>query len=340
MYGETDSTSSKDAGVYGHSTSNAAGGYFRSDEGDGVYARSYGPSSSDDGVYAYSAKGRGVYAYSANEHGVYAHSARKTGGYFRSDKGDGVFGRSDSTGSAGVYALGKDSGADLILGGNADTTVGDDGKIYSDPAYASSDIILITNDCLRIDLNNDGNDEDADFEIYDKDNTLIFNVDDGGTTTIRGNLIVKSSSTGSKIIELGEGLDYAEGFDVSDNAGIAAGTVLSIDADNPGKLTISNTPYDTKVAGIVAGANGTGSGVRLGADQFDYDVALAGRVHCNVDATEGGVEPGDMLTTSATPGYAMKSTDYTRERGAILGKAMQRLENGEKGQILVLVTLQ
>jgi hypothetical protein len=69
-------------------------------------------------------------------------------------------------------------------------------------------------------------------------------------------------------------------------------------------------------------------------------VALAGRVYCNVDATEEGVEPGDMLTTSATPGYAMKSTDYTRAQGAILGKAMQRLEKGEKEQILVLVTLQ
>jgi hypothetical protein len=153
-------------------------------------------------------------------------------------------------------------------------------------------------------------------------------------------LIVKSSSTGSTIIELGEGLDYAEGFDVSDNAGIAAGTVLSIDADNPGKLTISDTPYDTRVAGIVAGASGMGSGVRIGVDQFDYDVALAGRVYCNVDATEERVEPGDMLTTSATPGYAMKSTDYVSGRGAILGKAMQRLEKGEKGQILVLVTLQ
>ena len=78
----------------------------------------------------------------------------------------------------------------------------------------------------------------------------------------------------------------------------------------------------------------------LGAGQFDYDVALAGRVYCNVDTTQAGVEAGDLLTTSATPGYAMKSTDYARAQGAILGKAMESLEKGQKGQILVLVTLQ
>jgi hypothetical protein len=36
----------------------------------------------------------------------------------------------------------------------------------------------------------------------------------------------------------------------------------------------------------------------------------------------------------------MKATDYSRAQGAILGKAMQNLEKGNKGQILVLVTLQ
>ncbi|MCK4783849.1 MAG: hypothetical protein KAV87_08880, partial [Desulfobacteraceae bacterium] len=138
---------------------------------------------------------------------------------------------------------------------------------------------------------------------------------------------------------LGTGLDYAEGFDVSESTKIDAGSVLIIDAENPGKLAISDKPYDSKVAGIVAGAKGQGSGVRLGSDEFDFDVALAGRVYCNVDATEAAVQPGDLLTTSAKPGYAMKATDYIRTQGAILGKAMEKLEKGKKGQILVLVTL-
>jgi hypothetical protein len=36
----------------------------------------------------------------------------------------------------------------------------------------------------------------------------------------------------------------------------------------------------------------------------------------------------------------MKVTDYAHAQGAILGKAMEGLGKGEKGQILVLVTLQ
>lgn len=154
-----------------------------------------------------------------------------------------------------------------------------------------------------------------------------------------GKVLIRNNS-GTTVMELGEGLDYAEGFDVSNDKNIDPGSVLIIDPDNPGKLAISDEPYDKKVAGIVAGAKDQGSGVRLGADQFDFDVALAGRVYCNVDATEAGVQPGDLLTTSATPGHAMKATDHARAQGSTLGKAMQKLEKGKKGQILVLVTLQ
>jgi len=158
--------------------------------------------------------------------------------------------------------------------------------------------------------------------------------------TVRGNLLLQSQSTGADVVELGEGLDYAEGFNVSGSERVGPGSVLVIDPDHPGKLTPSSTPYDTKVAGIVAGAKGMGSGVRLGVGLFDHDVALAGRVYCNVDARWGDVAPGDLLTTSSLPGYAMKVVDSSRAQGAILGKAMQRLEKGRKGQILVLVTLQ
>ena len=158
--------------------------------------------------------------------------------------------------------------------------------------------------------------------------------------TVRGNLLLESASTGDPVAEFGEGLDYAEGFDLTEGAGIEPGTVLVIDAGNPGKLKVSSSPYDSRVAGIAAGANGLGSGVRLGVGQFDCDVALAGRVYCNVEAAGGPVEPGDLLTTSSTPGYAMKAVNRESAQGAVIGKAMERLEKGAKGQILVLVTLQ
>jgi hypothetical protein len=91
--------------------------------------------------------------------------------------------------------------------------------------------------------------------------------------TVRGNILIQSASTGNPVAELGEGLDYAEGFDVSDNRETGPGAVLVIDPDNPGKLVLSSKPYDSKVAGIVAGAKNLGSGVRLGIGEFDYNVA-------------------------------------------------------------------
>ncbi len=156
---------------------------------------------------------------------------------------------------------------------------------------------------------------------------------------VRGKLRV-SNAAGQAVVELGEGLDYAEGFDVSDGRKPEPGTVLVIDANHPGELTVSGKPYDRSVVGIVAGGKGLSSAVRLGVGQFDCDVALAGRVYCNVDATDHAVMPGDLLTTAARPGYAMAATDHTRAQGAILGKAMEKLEKGATGQILVLVTLQ
>jgi hypothetical protein len=162
----------------------------------------------------------------------------------------------------------------------------------------------------------------------------------GQAAIFMGNVAIKDRDTGDLLIELGKGLDYAEGFDVSDAGPLEAGTVLIIDPETPGELMQSTRAYDTRVAGIIAGANGLGSGVRLGAEGFDHDVALAGRVYCKIDATEAGIRPGDLLTTSPIPGHAMKATDFDRARGAILGKAMEPLAVGTTGQVLVLVGLQ
>jgi hypothetical protein len=69
------------------------------------------------------------------------------------------------------------------------------------------------------------------------------------------------------------------------------------------------------------------------------NVALTGRVYVQADSSNGPIKPGDMLTTSSTPGRAMKVSDHVRAQGAILGKAMTSLKEGE-GLVLVLVTLQ
>jgi hypothetical protein len=119
-------------------------------------------------------------------------------------------------------------------------------------------------------------------------------------------------------------------------------TGVVIGEANPDKLELSSQAYDRKVAGVVSGAGGITPGLSLiqeNALEPGQNVALTGRVYVLTDATFGAVQPGDLLTTSDTPGYAMKASDQLQAQGAILGKAMTALNDG-KGLVLVLVTLQ
>jgi len=137
------------------------------------------------------------------------------------------------------------------------------------------------------------------------------------------------------------GADLAEPFQLS-TAGIAKGSVVVIDEEHPGKLKLSTEAYDTRVAGIISGANGVNPGISLhqeGLLDGGENVALSGRVYVHADAAYGAIQPGNLLTTSHTAGHAMKVTDHLRGQGAILGKAMTGLNEG-RGMVLVLVTLQ
>jgi hypothetical protein len=127
--------------------------------------------------------------------------------------------------------------------------------------------------------------------------------------------------------------DIAEYMDVAHH--VPPGTVMIIGED--GKLKTSTTAYDTKVAGIVSTTPGVALGTKEGGNLGEEIIAVAGRVPCRVDAGYGVIHPGDLLTTSDNPGYAMKATNP--RMGTVLGKAMGTLESGT-GTIEVLVTLQ
>jgi hypothetical protein len=142
------------------------------------------------------------------------------------------------------------------------------------------------------------------------------------------------------------GADIVEGFDARDEAKAGAkpeaGDVLVIDEARPGELTTSNAPYDRKVAGVVSGANGISHGMKLGQDgALDGEtlVAMTGRVYVKCSTENGAIRAGDLLTTSATSGHAMRASDYDRSNGAVIGKAMSTLDSGT-GLVLVLVNLQ
>ena len=172
--------------------------------------------------------------------------------------------------------------------------------------------------------------------LVDNTDTLHLNfASDWANTYIGGNNVSVCTLT------IRGGCDIAEPFQMS-NKEIPKGAVVVIDEDKAGHLKMSDRACDTRVAGIISGANGVNTGVTLtqeGVMEGDQNVALSGRVYVQADAANGPIKPGDLLTTSAVPGHAMKVTDHAKAQGAILGKAMTGLAQG-RGMVLVLVTLQ
>ena len=140
------------------------------------------------------------------------------------------------------------------------------------------------------------------------------------------------------------GADVAERFPTTSCDPVEPGTVMAIDPANPGKLCVARGAYNHCVAGIVSGAGNTPVGAILGnlpGESSDSPpIALSGRVWVRCDARERAIAPGDLLTTSDTPGCAMAVSDPARATGAVLGKAMTSLDRGESGLVLVLVGLQ
>lgn len=289
------------------------------------------------GLHGVHGTGAGVGVYGVGGHtGTYG-TGDNDGVWGESTNGNGV--RGTSTSSAGVK--GESTNANGVVGWTGRSGPGEWSGVYGHSAggvgvtgrsdtYNGIKAVTKSNEHAALAAGNEGGGP----AIYAQGGT------DGLAAIFAGNLQVRSLSTGATLVELGEGLDYAEGFNLSGDADLLPGNVVVIDADDAGKLTLSTQPYDKKVAGVIAGAQGLGSGVQLGVDGYSTQVALAGQVYCNVDGHFGSVEPGDLLTTSPTPGFAMVVKDISQAQGAILGKAMQELPEGEQGQILILVTLQ
>jgi hypothetical protein len=161
---------------------------------------------------------------------------------------------------------------------------------------------------------------------------------------LNGNVAVSGAVTAQVVTVLG-GSDVAEPYNVAPAGEVKAipGYVVAIDPDKVGQMRVVSKAYDTTVAGIVSGANGINPGITLRQKGTVADgelpVASIGRVWCWCDADASGpIVAGDLLTTSDTPGHAMKAVDKERRDGAVIGKAMSSLKSG-KGLVLVLVSL-
>ena len=136
------------------------------------------------------------------------------------------------------------------------------------------------------------------------------------------------------------GADCAEDFDVAEAGTIMPGTVMVMNGE--GVLEPGDKAYDQRVVGVISGAGEYRPALILdkrepGSNRLP--IALMGKVYCKVDAQYAPIRVGDLLTTSPSPGHAMKADDRSRSFGAVVGKALGSAEKGQ-GMIPILVCLQ
>lgn len=166
----------------------------------------------------------------------------------------------------------------------------------------------------------------------------------GGQVLVDGGLGVTADlNVNGNVNLLGDvqliGADVAEQFRVTGDRPAEPGSVMILSGVD--SVAVSTTPYDQRVAGIVSGAGNYRPGIVLDRQSAEgrSPLALSGKVWCLVDADEEAIALGDLLTTSAIPGHAMRATDRARAFGAVIGKALGSLQSG-RGLVPVFVALQ
>lgn len=175
--------------------------------------------------------------------------------------------------------------------------------------------------------------------IHSQGGKGVYGSSSGDAGYFQGNVQITGNLTVAGDILL-TGADCAEQFDCAALAPIEPGTLVVM--DECGALRQSELPYDRKIAGVVAGAGEYRPGIVLdktASDRMRTSISLIGKAYCKVDADHGSIEVGDLLTSSPTPGYAMKVADRSRAFGAVVGKALRPLKDG-RAMIPILVTLQ
>jgi hypothetical protein len=271
------------------------------------------------------------------------------GGSFLAYQNDGAF---------GAYLLGDDSGAGSLYLYQADGSIG----VFIDGDSGGAGLLNLrnTNGSNRVTLDGQSIGGGGEISVFDATGTETVEILGAESSTEGGQIALRKADGTTTILidadfngdgrittqelEITGGSDLSEQFDIKAiHETIRPGMLVCIDPERPGELVMSTKAYDRTAAGVVSGAGGVKPGMLMGQKGTKADgrhpVALTGRVYCMVDASHGPIKPGDLITTSDTPGHGMKVEDHSRAQGAIIGKAMTPLASG-KGLVLVLVSLQ
>ncbi len=239
-------------------------------------------------------------------------------------------------------------------GPDAELRIGAPGNTGSIEVRDSSNNVVFAFDGVRaqLDLGNERN--DGRLFVHDDENRRVLSFHGNlailniGTRGRGGEIRISDSGNRDTITMIGESGEIllansnaAEQFEIADSVTAEPGMVMVL--NDQGKVEPSSFPFDSRVIGVRAGDQpGEHPGIVL-----DHKEGLAGRVsvsmwgkvRCLANAFPEPIAVGDLLTTSAEPGHAMKAPDPSSHAGAILGKALSPLRTGMR-VIDVLVTLQ
>ena len=302
------------SGVFGNNTGGGPGVNGQSTTGNGVQGDAL--TATGNGVFGFNnAGGTGVAGNSNSGVGVMGESTSNWGVGGKSDTQVGVFGQSTSNWGVGGKS---DTGVGVV--GQSNSNWGVEGTSTSnDGVHGTSTtgtgVAGVSTSAIGV----FGHGTPAGF--FQGDVTVT------GTVTVQQDIVLSNA-------------DCAEEFDVEDPVGTDSGTVMVIGDDEA--LHPSSEPYDRRVAGVVSGGGEYRPALlldRRASSRPRSPVALVGKVCCKVDAQHEPVNVGDLLTTSPTPGHAMRASEKDRAFGAVIGKALQPLTGG-RGLIAILVALQ
>ena len=358
--------SNSNIGIYGASALSAGvnGNSVESDGVRGESLRGMGVHGTNDfpqggsikpnygcGVWGESTNGYGVFASSDNNVGVSGNSVNNIGVYGQSQVNNAVQGNSKSPDHSGVAGF-NDGGGTGVAGVNTGGGIGVYGQSQGNNAVqgnsksARDSGVAGFNDGGGIGVfgQSTGNDG-VQGNSLDVNHSGVAGFNHAGGIGVFGTSVGGLAGKFQGDVEVTGDIrltnaDCAEDFNIGSDVKIEPGTVMVLGEE--GTLFPSQRGYDKCVVGVVSGAGNYKPGIVLDKQESENNrqpIALLGKVYCKVDAQYGVVEVGDLLTTSPTPGYAMKADDPIKAFGAVIGKALRPLNEGQ-GLIPILVALQ
>ena len=296
-------------------STDGTGIYGESTVAHGIYGRTFGNTSADYGVYGYSeGSAFSVYGYqNGTGYAVYGSNLGTSSGY-------GVVGRKESGGTA-VYGYNAGSG-DGVRGYSVSNYGTSGYTVRSDNNYG-----LYTPDNLYCNA------------IHTPIGSMMQIVVNGGTEILeKGDVVVID---GIEKVEFGSvsQLIKVKKANQSNSTGVIGVVSSTYTPQEPIQLedpdqgpTVQRELFETKAGPISPG---------------EYLlIVVRGPAEVKIDALTQNIQPGELLSSSGSAGYASKSQYMeiqgisTPVPGTIIGKLLEPVNPGKNGLVHVYVTLQ